>query len=151
MDVTNALGRRGRSSASQLGGGPRAPYDTAGRVACTHSCFLSLAAQAAPLSESCFVGRALDFAISHDFMFVYPAVHFLRHEGQAVAHGVLDAECELVADEDLPTPYTAVALRSLGNDAADTPCWAWGNGSLLERKMNADSMYTVVWETRLTG
>lgn len=152
-DVTQALGRAGRL------GRPRAPSSDGARVVrppgrsrqYAHPLYAHMACAAEPVGLSSFAGRARDGRLFPDPVFSCPPVQELLSEGRVVAHGVVDASCQLVPAEDLPSRFSAVSLRSLGEGAANAPCWAWGNGALMEAFLGAVSVHTLVWETRMTG
>lgn len=152
-DVTQALGRaRGL-------GRPRAPSSDGARVVrppgrsrqYAHPLYAHVACAAEPAGLSSFAGRARDGRLLPDPVFSCPTVQELLSDGRVVAHGVVDASCQLVPAEDLPSRFSAVSLRSLGEGAANAPCWAWGNGALTEAFLGAVSVHTLVWETRMTG
>lgn len=42
-------------------------------------------------------------------------------------------------------------LRSLSENAAEVPCWSWGNNTLAESFLGVISVHTLVWQTRMTG
>ena len=64
---------------------------------------------------------------------------------------MVDWKCALVAHTDLAPRFSAVSLRSIASDAGDVPCWAWDKGALTEAILGRVSLYTLVWETRMTG
>jgi len=84
-------------------------------------------------------------------VFVCPAVQELYHNERVAAYGQVDSDCSLVADGDLAPRFSAVSLRSLAAGAEEVPCWAWDNGALTEAVLGRVSLYTLVWETRMTG
>jgi len=58
---------------------------------------------------------------------------------------MVDWKCALVAHTDLEP------LRSIPSDVGEVPCWAWDIGALTEETLGRVSLYTLVWETRMTG
>lgn len=147
MDVGSALRRVWSTAADSSGSSPAhlcaRPY--------THPCFTMLAKQDGPVDESRFQGRACGVRAVPDEVFICPPAQELQHDGRVVAHGLVDASCELISAQELPSRYCAVSLRTLGENAERTPCWAWGDGTLMEAFLGAVSVHTLVWEARMTG
>jgi len=110
-----------------------------------------LAEQAEPVTEAAFGDDARCIAPSQSPIVSCPVIQELRHEDRVVAFGAVDADCVLVPDTQLAPRFSAVTLRNLISDAADIPCWAWDNGALTEAVLGKVSLYTLVWETRMTG
>lgn len=116
-----------------------------------HPCFMHLVNHPTDVTQASFCGRAGELTPPADAVFRAPAVHELYHGGRVAARGIVDAECALVPDAGLPSRFSAISLRSVGDLATDVPCWAWGNGALVESVLRAVSVHTLVWETRMTG
>lgn len=116
-----------------------------------HPCFSYLAASDGLVSEASFGANVRTLAPLTSAVFSCPAVQELHHGGRIVAHGLVDAYCSFVSDGRLDSRYSAVSLRSLGRDVDDLPCWAWDEGVLTEACLGRVSLYTLVWETRMTG
>ncbi|KAK1867478.1 hypothetical protein I4F81_009985 [Pyropia yezoensis] len=106
---------------------------------------------AAPVTSPSFPGRAADARTPDGGVFCCPPVQELLYNGRAVARGVVDSECALDPDAQLPSRFSAVLLRSLSENAAEVPCWSWGNNTLAESFLGVISVHTLVWQTRMTG
>lgn len=117
----------------------------------SNPCFMYLVAQTEPVTQALFGGRFADAVASSGTPFRCPAHHELYHAGRVVARGVVDADCELIPRGKLPPHFSAVTVRSMGDDCSDVPCWSWGNGTLAKSFLSRVSVHTLVWQTRMTG
>ena len=152
-DVAGALGRSGRRRSS-LGtsSSPLARMlDSGAGGVYWHPVFGVLAARSEPVTEVAFEGLARRDTGVEGPIFDCPDVQELYYDGRVVGSGMVDWKCALVDHTDLEPRLSAVSLRSIASDAGDVPCWAWDNGALTEAILGRVSLYTLVWETRMTG
>lgn len=107
-----------------------------------HPCFKHFVCHPTEVTPAAFDGRAGLLPSPSGDMFSSPSVHELKHDGRVVAMGIVDAECSLIPDACLPSRFSAVSLRSLVETTSDVPCWAWGNGALVEAVLRAVKVHT---------
>lgn len=152
IDVGQALGRsRGicrTRSATATGEGGQGQIARGSQY--VHPLYAHLLSEASPVDESSLEGRARDARALPHAVFSCPPLHRLLPDGSVVAQGVVDAACQLISSQDLPSRFSAASLRSLGEGATNAPCRTLGNGTLMEGRPGTVSVRTLVWETRMT-